>query len=145
MLDITLWIRIRRTILSACPPPPAEVKVRTMRSDIASMTASGGGLPQFQNVTVAGLAMEREAPAVIAAPEAAEAMARAVESAGTPPARQENPAEGRSSSGPSGNMIGIILVIVVAAIAIALVGYFAHTYLGNSGGASPAPAATGTP
>jgi hypothetical protein len=126
------------------PPPPAEVKVRTMRSDIASMTASGGGLPQFQDVTVAGLAMEREAPAVVAAPEAAAEMARAVENAGMP-AAQRNSAQGQDSSAPSGNMTGIILVIVVAVIAIAVVGYFAYTYLGNSGGASPAPAATGTP
>ena len=34
----------------SAPPPPQEVKVRTMASDLASMAASGGGLPQFQNV-----------------------------------------------------------------------------------------------
>jgi predicted RND superfamily exporter protein len=39
--------------LTGAPPPPQEVKVRTMASDLASMTASGGGLPQFQNVKIA--------------------------------------------------------------------------------------------
>jgi hypothetical protein len=41
--------------LTGAPPPPQEVKVRTMASDLASMTASGGGLPQFQNVKIAGV------------------------------------------------------------------------------------------
>lgn len=43
-------------------PPPTEVKIRTMRSDVASMHESGGGLPKFQNVKVSGLALEK-APA----------------------------------------------------------------------------------
>ena len=38
--------------LTGAPPPPQEVKVRTMASDLASMAASGGGLPQFQNVKI---------------------------------------------------------------------------------------------
>lgn len=37
----------------SAPPPPQEVKVRTMASDLASMAASGGGLPQFRNVKIA--------------------------------------------------------------------------------------------
>jgi len=41
--------------LTTAPPPPPEVKIRTMRSDIASMAASGGGLPRFENVKVTGL------------------------------------------------------------------------------------------
>jgi hypothetical protein len=36
------------------PPPPSEVKVRTMRSDIDGMTKMGGGLPQFKTVAVEG-------------------------------------------------------------------------------------------
>ncbi|MEK9180025.1 MAG: hypothetical protein AAB897_01265 [Patescibacteria group bacterium] len=35
---------------SAVPPPPPEVKIRTMRSDVAEMTKSGGGLPRFQTI-----------------------------------------------------------------------------------------------
>ena len=45
----------RRTVL----PPPTEVKIRTMRSDIDSMNASGGGMPKFKNVKVSGLALEK--------------------------------------------------------------------------------------
>jgi hypothetical protein len=37
----------------SAPPAPQEVKVRTMKSDLASIAASGGGLPQFQNVQLA--------------------------------------------------------------------------------------------
>lgn len=40
---------------TSAPPPPPEVKVRTMRSDLESMAKSGGGLPRFQSVRVAGL------------------------------------------------------------------------------------------
>lgn len=42
------------------PPPPAEVKVRTMRGDLESMARSGGGMPHFQNMKVSGLALGRE-------------------------------------------------------------------------------------
>ncbi len=38
------------------PPPPPEVKVRTLRSDLESMAKSGGGAPQFQNVKAPSLA-----------------------------------------------------------------------------------------
>jgi hypothetical protein len=49
---------------TTAPPPPAEVKVRTMRSDIASMAQSGGGLPQFQSVKVEGLTGKEATPTV---------------------------------------------------------------------------------
>ena len=42
--------------MPSAPPPPPEVKVRTMRSDLASMAQSGGGLPKFQSVKVEGAA-----------------------------------------------------------------------------------------
>ena len=45
--------------LPSAPPPPPEVKVRTMRSDLESMAASGGGLPRFENVPVSGLSLEK--------------------------------------------------------------------------------------
>jgi hypothetical protein len=38
------------------PPPPSSVKVRTMKSDLASMAKSGGGMPTFENVKVAPVA-----------------------------------------------------------------------------------------
>jgi hypothetical protein len=109
------------------PPPPAEVKVRTMKSDLESMAKSGGGLPQFQNVLVAGLQIEREAPGAVAAPEVAEQMARAaapmVPSPATAPVGTE--IEEDSDGGSGHNLFGIILVLVVAIIAIAAVVYFA--------------------
>jgi len=37
-----------------------EVKIRTMKSDIASMKQSGGGTPTFQDVPVKGLSLEKE-------------------------------------------------------------------------------------
>jgi hypothetical protein len=110
------------------PPPPAEVKVRTMKSDIESMAKSGGGLPQFQNVSVAGLRVEREAPGAVAAPEVAERMARAAapivpsSAPATAPVGTEVDEGGGSSSH---NLFGIILVIIVAILAIAAVVYFA--------------------
>jgi hypothetical protein len=47
-----------RSAMSA-PPPPTEVKIRTMKSDIAGLAASGGGLPRFQNIKVSGLSLEK--------------------------------------------------------------------------------------
>lgn len=40
-------------VLPTAPPPPQEVKVRTLKSDLASIAASGGGLPKYQNVKIA--------------------------------------------------------------------------------------------
>jgi hypothetical protein len=50
-----------RTMVGAgAPPPPSEVKVRTMKSDLASMAKSGGGMPSFQSVEVNNLSVEKE-------------------------------------------------------------------------------------
>ena len=49
-----------QTSVVAAPPPPSEVKIRTMRSDIAMLSASGGGLPRFENVKIAGLSEKGE-------------------------------------------------------------------------------------
>ncbi|MDR3582308.1 MAG: hypothetical protein P4L67_03480 [Candidatus Pacebacteria bacterium] len=103
------------------PPPPAEVKVRTMQSDLESMARSGGGLPQFQSVSVAGLQVEREAPGAVAAPEVAAQMAQAAES----PAERAAIEASKEVEVSNHNPLGIILVVVVAVIAIAVVIYFA--------------------
>jgi hypothetical protein len=42
------------------PPPPSEVKVRTMRGDLESMAKSGGGVPRFQSVKVEGLSLGKK-------------------------------------------------------------------------------------
>ena len=46
--------------MPSAPPPPSEVKVRTMRSDLESMAQSGGGLPKFQSVKMEGLVAVQE-------------------------------------------------------------------------------------
>ena len=95
--------------------------MRTMQSDLESMARSGGGLPQFQNVSVAGLRVEREAPGAVAAPEVAEQMARAVESS-----VQRGAVEDSGVVEPSDhNWLGIILVVIVAILAVVAVAYFA--------------------
>jgi hypothetical protein len=45
---------------AGAPPAPTEVKIRTMRADLAGLAASGGGLPRFENVKVAGLSLEKK-------------------------------------------------------------------------------------
>jgi len=47
------------------PPPPVEVKIRTMRSDLASMSKTGGGAAQFENVVVQGGSMVAKKPSHI--------------------------------------------------------------------------------
>jgi len=42
------------------PPPPPEVKIRTMKSDLESMAQSGGGAPQFKTVRAPSLVFARE-------------------------------------------------------------------------------------
>jgi hypothetical protein len=42
---------------SSVPPPPAEVKVRTMKSDIEGVAQAGGGMPQFKTVAVEGMGL----------------------------------------------------------------------------------------
>lgn len=43
------------------PSSTAEVKVRTMQSDLASLAATGGGMPQFSKVEVEGLSISKNA------------------------------------------------------------------------------------
>lgn len=42
-------------VIASVPPPPPEVKIRTMRSDLESMAKSGGSLPHFETVKAPGL------------------------------------------------------------------------------------------
>lgn len=46
------------------PPPPPEVKVRTMRTDLSALAASGGaGSSTFRTVSVEGLTLTKAAVA----------------------------------------------------------------------------------
>lgn len=85
--------------------------MRTMRSDLESMTRSGGGAPRFENVAVAGLAVQND-------------VSQQQSSAPAPVPANESPS---SAGAPSSSLLGPILVAIVALIAIAVVGYFAYT------------------
>jgi hypothetical protein len=53
-MDVPQGNNLSAETLTGAPPPPQEVKVRTMASDLASVAASGGGSPQFQNLKIEG-------------------------------------------------------------------------------------------
>ena len=107
-----------KVLTSAPPPPPAEIKIRTMRSDIESMMRSGGGAPSFENVAVPGLSLEKEGyktPVVERTPMPAPASFSI-------PAAQEFISEPTSGS----HLVPILIVTLVAILAIGVVGYFAY-------------------
>jgi len=90
--------------LTTAPPPPTEVKIRTMKSDIAMMAASGGGLPRFENVHVAGLSAQHES--------------------------KEQAATSAVRAGSKNNLLLIVILIVVLA-AVAIVGWFVYGRLSH--------------
>jgi hypothetical protein len=145
---------LSKVLTSAPPPPPAEVKLRTMRSDIESMMRSGGGAPSFQNVAVSGLSLEKagyQAPIaertpmpapssysvpvtpVVAAtpaptPHAAENETSPAQTSDLSPAPASAPAqEFVPEAVPKNHLMPILIVTLVAIIAIGVVGYFAYT------------------
>lgn len=109
-----------KTLITTAPPPPSEVKIRTMQSDIASMMQSGGGAPSYQTVSVQGLSLEKsfKAPTnFVTAP-----VAPAVQSPAGEPVM-----DSASGAGSGSSFIPKLIVGLVALIAIAVVGYFAYT------------------
>jgi hypothetical protein len=133
---------LNKVLTKAPPPPPLEVKIRTMRSDIDSMMKSGGGAPSFQNVAVTGLSLEgHQAPtssptpmpnlgsfstpaATVTTPVVSRAPVEPAAPLGSVPAAQDVTPEGGSSGS---NIMPIVIVVIVAVIAIGVVGYFAYT------------------
>jgi hypothetical protein len=123
-----------KTVVTTAPPPPSEVKIRTMRSDIDSMMQSGGGAPSFRNVSVSGLSMEKKfkAPTFVRTPMPTvgavqrPAIENAFPAASAAPDRE---IVGRevSNAGPNSDLIPKLIVGLVALIAIGVVGYFAYT------------------
>ncbi|HUC31310.1 MAG TPA: hypothetical protein VMR99_01315 [Candidatus Paceibacterota bacterium] len=135
---------LSKVLTNAPPPPPSEIKIRTMRSDIDSMMKSGGGAPSFQNVAVSGLSLEREYKAPVSsqtpmpdlgsfsipAPPPPPAVARTSSFApdlssapvSAPAAQEFTPV---ADSGP--NIVPIVIVTLVAILAIGVVAYFAYT------------------
>jgi hypothetical protein len=144
---------LSKVLTSAPPPPPAEVKIRTMRSDIESMMRSGGGAPSFQNVAVSGLSLERDGhqasiaertpmpapssysvpttPVVAATPVPAPRGAASETSSAQTPDFSSEPASTPAREfvpeiTPENHLMPILIVTLVAIIAIGVVVYFAY-------------------
>lgn len=126
----------RTVVRNQAPPPPSEVRVRTMRSDLASMAQSGGGMPRFENVAIDGLSVEKEygtpsnssnsvmsaaAPTQFTTPTVAQAPIASVA-----PSQPTQSAVAEGPVAPKKDMYPIFIVAVVAILAIAAVGYFAY-------------------
>jgi len=129
-----------KTVIKTAPPPPSEVKIRTMRSDINSMMQSGGGAPSFENVSVSGLSMDTKfkpstfvqtpmptADAMPASTFATQALEEASAAAPSEPASRPILGEEVADAGPNGDLIPKLIVGLVALVAIAVVGYVAYT------------------
>lgn len=124
-----------KTVVRTPPPPPSAVKIRTMQSDINSMMQSGGGAPSYQNVSVAGLTMDKRSnapatfvstpmptPGVIQRPATENTFPAAVAPVSRAPVGREV-----SDAGPNSDLIPKLIVGIVALMAIGVVGYFAYT------------------
>jgi len=132
---------IDKTVVNTPPPPPLEIKIRTMRSDIDSMMKSGGGAPVFQDVAVSGLSMEKEyipapfttspMPSTASTPtEQAPVTTPQIQieeqrfPAATTPEPAPQPVVGEEAGS---DLVPKIFVGIVALVAIGVVGYFAYT------------------
>lgn len=159
-------------IRAGVPPPPSEVKIRTMHSDLESMAKSGGGMPTFQNVAVDNLSIEKEyatpdnapavAPVAAAEPAAVAAPVAVAQSAVTQPAMPAQYAQPTQAiqpppqqpisqiimttevTSPRKDIYPILIVAVVALLAIGGVSYFAYItfFAGSSSQAPSMPAQT---
>ena len=146
---------LSKVLTSAPPPPPAEVKIRTMRSDIESMMRSGGGAPSFQNVAVSGLSLERDghqasiaertpmpAPSSYSVPTTPVVAATPAAPSPHVAGNEISPAQASDFSIaptltpaqefipeaiPENHLMPILIVTLVAILAIGAVGYFAYT------------------
>jgi hypothetical protein len=124
-----------KTVVTTAPPPPSEVKIRTMYSDIDSMMQSGGGAPSYQTVAVSGLSMEKKFKGqlnfVTTPMPAAGEIRRTLPEDGMPapysPVDRPVLGEEVADAGPGSDLIPKLIVGVVALAALAIVGYFAVT------------------
>ena len=112
-----------KSVVNAAPPPPSEVKIRTMRSDIASMRASGGGVPKFQSVAVEGLSLDKE-PHASATGQHSAAVA-SPQSVYEPPKIPVTHEVG-SEEDVKSHVLPMVITIVVAVAALVAVGYVAY-------------------
>jgi hypothetical protein len=121
-----------KTVVNTPPPPPSEVKIRTMRSDIESMMQSGGGAPSYQAVPVSGLSLDKnfKPPTnFVTTPMPAAGVIQRPATENTFPAvpvAPEREVIGQEVS-PMADLIPKLIVGLVALVAIGVVGYFAYT------------------
>jgi flagellar basal body-associated protein FliL len=136
---------------AGAPPPPQEVKVRTMHSDLESMAKSGGGLPRFENVAITGVTVEQEYASTPdhAANLPQQTVAQPVAPAqpvATPVAAQPSPQTAAptmatvNSTQPRKDLYPIFIVAIVALLAIGGVGYFAYITFFSGTPAQPSTA-----
>ena len=102
--------------MPSAPPPPSEVKIRTMRSDLAAMAKSGGGLPRFETVRVEGLSIER----------------------------QQAVAEGTAAAKKKSDL-PVAIAVIFAVVALCAIGYFVYARYFAGSSSSGVPAAANTP
>ncbi len=124
-----------KTFATVAPPPPSEVRIRTMRSDIASMMQSGGGAPAFESISVPGLSAEKsfKAPAFFATPMPAGGAIQTPTADDAPlPVggirNPERPVVGQevSDAGPGSDFLPKLIVGAVALAALGVVVYFVY-------------------
>jgi hypothetical protein len=121
-----------KTVVTTAPPPPSEVKVRTMRSDIDSMMKSGGGAPSYQNVSISGLSLEEKFKPTTFVQTPLPAGGRIVMPENNMPQPYQpvdRPVLGQEVSdvGPGNDLLPKLIVGLVALIALGVVAYFAYT------------------
>ncbi len=118
-MDDILDEKIDLPDVPSAPPPPTELKIRTMRSDLESMEKTGGGSPQFQSIAVPKLSIGN--------------------GGGNPNAQFTAPAPAEVSSASGAGRKGLVIaLIIIAVLAVGILAYSAYLVFMN--GAKNAPA-----
>jgi hypothetical protein len=124
-----------KTVITTAPPPPSEVKIRTMRSDIDSMMKSGGGAPSYRNVSITGLSLDEKfkvPTTFIQAPMPTPGLIRPSPEGDNMPqpySPVDRPVIGQevSDAGPWSDLVPKLIIGLVGLIALGVVAYFAYT------------------
>lgn len=116
--------------IPSAPPPPTELKIRTMRSDLESMQRTGGGSPQFQNIAIPKLSLGDETPDSNPIP------------AHIPSITAPLGVGEESASGGSHTWL-MVALIIIAVLAVGFLGYAGyHVFINSTNDTNGTPAAT---
>jgi hypothetical protein len=115
---------------SNIPSSSADVKIRTMKSDVESFKENGGASPQFVKVKVAGLSIDPPISKENAFPERAESVSQNHSS------QQKNEVI-ETSNKKSGNFFGKFILILFILLTLGGVGFFAYTKFFSNTNSSP--------